>query len=87
MVLSKVTIYMTEIRDTSRDADRRRMRRGRRGMGRGQWGIPLSIRLGGLGERHNLSQRGRKWIWYVLSSTDRISDRQKRQNINCILIN
>jgi len=51
----------------------------------GEW-YPLPIRLRNLGERCKLPQRGsgrspgRKRICYVLSSKERISARQKRQN-------
>jgi len=57
-------------------------------------GIAFHVRLRGLGECHKLLQRGlgqsprRKWILRVLSSTEHISDRQKRQNdqlhFNCL---
>ena len=54
---------------------------------RGGIALPIRmIRLGGLGSIINFSSgvRGgapaKKWIWWVLRSTKRIPDRQKRQN-------
>jgi len=78
---------MTEIPDTFRggeDAEIEMPKASRgRSMGRGFAPPHLTRGSGGAlqAPRRGLGQRpGQKWIWYVLSSTEHISDRQKCQN-------
>ena len=82
MTINLIQKFRTLFKAVKTPRLRRRRHRGRRGMGRG---FPLPIQLGDLGQHRKLPQQssgwspGRKWIWCILSSTERISDRQTKK--------